>query len=65
MEAIVEPNSRAPVVGVNISTEQIDLARQHRARENVTLEIANAKLLVSALPNEDYSTLKLFALFTV
>ena len=44
-EAIVERSAPASVVGVDISPEQINFARQHRARDNVTFEIANAMSL--------------------
>jgi SAM-dependent methyltransferase len=41
-EAIFQRNSPASVVGVDISPEQIEFARQHRARENVNFETADA-----------------------
>lgn len=44
-EAIVERNAPTAIVGVDISPEQINFARQHRARHNVTFEIANAMSL--------------------
>ncbi len=44
-EAIVERNAPAAVVGIDLSPEQINFARQHRARDNVTFEIANAMSL--------------------
>jgi len=50
-EAVVECNAPASIVGVDVSLEQISFARQHRARPNVTFEIAN----VVALPFADAS----------
>ena len=50
-EAVVECNAPASVVGIDVSPEQISFARQHRARPNVTFEIANAM----ALPFADAS----------
>jgi SAM-dependent methyltransferase len=44
-EAIVERNAPASVVGVDISPEQINFAREHRARDYVTFETANAMSL--------------------
>ena len=44
-EAIAERNAPASIVGVDVSPEQIDFARQHRARDNVSFEIANAMSL--------------------
>jgi SAM-dependent methyltransferase len=44
-EAIAECNAPASIVGVDVSPEQINFARQHRGRENVTFEIANAMSL--------------------
>jgi SAM-dependent methyltransferase len=44
-EAIADHNSPSAAVGVDISPEQIDFARRHRARDNVTFEIANAMSL--------------------
>lgn len=44
-EAIVECNAPASVVGVDVSPEQINFARQHRARPNVTFEVADALAL--------------------
>jgi SAM-dependent methyltransferase len=44
-EAIVEFSSPASVVGVDVSPEQINFARQHRARNNVTFETADAMSL--------------------
>jgi SAM-dependent methyltransferase len=50
-ESIVERNAPASVVGVDVSTEQINYARQHRAVANVTFETADAM----ALPFADAS----------
>lgn len=50
-EAIVEGNNPASVVGVDVSPEQINFARRHRARDNVTFETADAM----ALPFTDES----------
>jgi SAM-dependent methyltransferase len=44
-EAIAERSAPASIVGVDVSPEQINFARQHRARSNVTFEIADAMLL--------------------
>jgi SAM-dependent methyltransferase len=44
-EAIVESNAPASVAGVDVSPEQIDFARQQRARPNVTFETADAMAL--------------------
>ena len=44
-EAIVERNNPARVVGVDVSTEQINYARQHRVRSNVSFETADAMAL--------------------
>lgn len=41
-EAIVECSAPASIVGVDVSIEQINFARQHRTRPNVTFEVANA-----------------------
>jgi len=41
-EAIVERSEPASVVGIDISPEQINFARQHRARTNVTFQTGNA-----------------------
>jgi SAM-dependent methyltransferase len=51
-EAIAGHSAPAAVVGVDASPEQIDFARQQRARENVTFEVANAM----ALPYADSSS---------
>ncbi len=50
-EVVVECSATASIVGVDVSQEQINFARQHRARANVTFEIANAM----ALPFADAS----------
>ncbi|MGA8620093.1 MAG: class I SAM-dependent methyltransferase [Candidatus Sulfotelmatobacter sp.] len=50
-ESIVERNAPAAVVGIDVSPEPINFARQHRARPNVTFEIADAM----ALPFADSS----------
>jgi ubiquinone/menaquinone biosynthesis C-methylase UbiE len=50
-EAVVERNKPASIVGVDISREQIDFARQNRTHSNVTFEIADAM----ALPFPDAS----------
>lgn len=50
-EAIVKRNKPAAIVGVDISPEQIDFARQHRAGDNVTFEVADA----TSLPFADAS----------
>ena len=50
-EAVVERNAPTGIVGVDVSPEQINFGRQHRARPNVTFEIANAM----ALPFTDAS----------
>jgi SAM-dependent methyltransferase len=50
-EAIVERNAPASIVGVDVSVEQINFARRHRTRPNVTFEIADAM----ALPSPDSS----------
>jgi SAM-dependent methyltransferase len=44
-EAIVESNAPATVAGVDVSPEQIDFARQHRALPNVTFKTADAMAL--------------------
>lgn len=44
-EAVAEHNAPAAIVGVDLSPEQIEFAHQHRARQNVTFEIANAMSL--------------------
>jgi len=44
-EAIVERNAPAAIVGVDVSPEQINFARQHRTRDNVTFDTANAMSL--------------------
>src|SRR5579864_6050998 len=44
-QAIVERNAPTSVVGVDISPEQINFARRHRTRDNVTFETANAMSL--------------------
>jgi SAM-dependent methyltransferase len=44
-EAIVERNEPSAIVGVDVSPEQINFARQHRARENVTFDTADAMSL--------------------
>jgi ubiquinone/menaquinone biosynthesis C-methylase UbiE len=41
-EAIVERNAPASIVGVDVSVEQIEFARQHRAHPNVRFETADA-----------------------
>ena len=41
-ETVFERNAPASVVGVDISSEQIEFARQHRGRESVTFEIGSA-----------------------
>ncbi|HZW92371.1 MAG TPA: methyltransferase domain-containing protein [Candidatus Eremiobacteraceae bacterium] len=50
-EAIVERNAPASIVAVDVSVEQINFARKHRARPNVTFELADAM----ALPFADSS----------
>jgi SAM-dependent methyltransferase len=50
-EAIVQASAPATIVGVDVSAEQIEFARQHRARPNVTFEVADAM----ALPFADSS----------
>ena len=50
-EEIIERNAPASIVGVDVSHEQINYARQHRARPNVTFEAADAM----ALPFPDAS----------
>jgi SAM-dependent methyltransferase len=50
-EAIAEHNAPASIVGVDVSPEQINFARQHRAHPNVTFETADAM----ALPFADAS----------
>ncbi|MFZ0773075.1 MAG: methyltransferase domain-containing protein [Candidatus Sulfotelmatobacter sp.] len=50
-EAIVEHNAPTSIVGVDVSPEQINFARQHRARPGVTFEAADAM----ALPFADTS----------
>src|SRR6266851_2847242 len=40
--AIVERNAPASIVGVDVSVEQINFARQHRAHPNVAFETADA-----------------------
>jgi SAM-dependent methyltransferase len=50
-EAVVERNTPASIVGVDVSPEQIHFAHLHRAGPNVTFEIANAM----ALPFADAS----------
>lgn len=44
-QTIVESNAPASILGVDISAEQINFARQHRTRSNVTFEIASAMAL--------------------
>jgi SAM-dependent methyltransferase len=44
-EAILERASPASVVGVDVSPQQIEFARQHRASANVTFEVADAMSL--------------------
>ena len=44
-EVIAEFNSPASVAGVDISREQIDFARRHRVRNNITFETADAMAL--------------------
>jgi SAM-dependent methyltransferase len=44
-EAIVEHNSPIGIVGVDVSSDQINFARQHRARPNVTFETGDAMSL--------------------
>jgi SAM-dependent methyltransferase len=44
-EAVIGRNALASIVGVDVSPEQINFARQHRARPGVTFEIANAMAL--------------------
>jgi SAM-dependent methyltransferase len=41
-EAIVERNAPASIVGVDVSVEQINFARQHRAQSNARFETADA-----------------------
>jgi SAM-dependent methyltransferase len=41
-EAIVERNAPASITGVDASPQQIDFARQHRARPNVTFQTGDA-----------------------
>jgi SAM-dependent methyltransferase len=50
-EVIVERSAPVSIVGVDVSPDQIDYARQHRARANVTFETADAM----ALPFPDSS----------
>jgi|SRR5882672_2702724 len=50
-EAIAECNAPASVVGVDVSSDQINFARQHRIRPNVAFKIADAM----ALPFADAS----------
>ncbi len=50
-EAIAEYGAPASVNGVDVSPEQINFARQHRARTNVSFEIAEA----TSLPFSDAS----------
>ena len=51
-EAIVECNAPASVAGVDVSAEQINFARQQRARPNVTFETADAMAL--PFPNASF-----------
>lgn len=44
-EVVAERNAPAAIVGVDISAEQINFARQHRARNNVSFETADAMSL--------------------
>jgi SAM-dependent methyltransferase len=44
-EAVVESNAPASIVGVDVSSDQINFAREHRARPNVTFEVADAMVL--------------------
>ncbi len=44
-EAITERSAPAAVVGIDVSPEQINFARQHRSRPNVTFETADAMAL--------------------
>lgn len=44
-EAIIERNAPASVVGVDVSSDQINFAREHRASTNVTFETADAMSL--------------------
>jgi SAM-dependent methyltransferase len=44
-EAIVEASAPASIVGVDVSAEQIEFARQHRASPNITFEVADAMTL--------------------
>jgi SAM-dependent methyltransferase len=50
-EAIVESSAPSSVAGIDVSAEQTEFARQHRARPNVTFETGNAQ----ALPFADSS----------
>jgi ubiquinone/menaquinone biosynthesis C-methylase UbiE len=52
-EAISERSDPASVVGVDVSSEQIDFARRHRTRSNITFEIADAMLLPFDDPSFD------------
>jgi SAM-dependent methyltransferase len=44
-EVIAERDAPQNIVGIDISPQQIDFARRHRARTNVTFEIADATVL--------------------
>jgi SAM-dependent methyltransferase len=44
-ETIAESSAPASIVGIDVSPEQINFARQHRARPNITFEVADATAL--------------------